>query len=170
MEKNSAKISLGTAICLFIIILLVASLVGMYLYYNKNDVNPIIRTDANGEKVAIEENELTSDLGQNEMFGLININKNTDGTYTLYGGIYEKIDSFSANLSNKGYKKVVVPGDTKYVDYYGNETTIKEIYNGSFPREDNELSAKIYANSTWLLKFEFLNSKCTLIEETNLAA
>ena len=114
-------------------------------------------------------NELTSDLGQNEMFGLINIKKNTDETYTLYGGIYEKIDSFSANLSNKGYKKVVASGDTKYIDYYGNETTIKEVYNGSFPGEDNELSAKIYANSTWLLKFEFLNAKCILIEETNLA-
>lgn len=58
MEKNSAKISLGTAVCLFVIILLVASLIGMYLYYNKNEVNPIIKTDSNSEKVAIEENEL----------------------------------------------------------------------------------------------------------------
>ena len=58
MEKNSAKISLGTAVCLFIIILLIAALVGMYLYYNKNDVNPIIKADSNSEKVAIEENEV----------------------------------------------------------------------------------------------------------------
>ena len=114
--------------------------------------------------------KLTNNLSKNEMFGLINISKNTDGTYTLYGGIYEKINSTSAKLSTEGYRKVVVAEDTKYIDHYGKETTIKGIYNdNNFPREDNELSSTIYANSTWLLRFEFSQSKCTLIEEINLA-
>ena len=58
MEKISAKISLGTAVCRFVIILLVASLFGMYLYYNKSEVNPIIKTDSNSGKVPIEEKEV----------------------------------------------------------------------------------------------------------------
>ena len=58
MEKISAKISLGTAVCMFVIILLVASLFGMYLYYNKSEVNPIIKTDSNSGKVPIEEKEV----------------------------------------------------------------------------------------------------------------
>ena len=40
MEKNSAKISLGTAICIFIIILLIGALGGIFYYYNfVKDVN-----------------------------------------------------------------------------------------------------------------------------------
>lgn len=35
--ENEGKISLGTAICIFIIILLIAILIGVVCYYNKND-------------------------------------------------------------------------------------------------------------------------------------
>ena len=41
-EKKSIKVSLETVVCLFIIVLLIIGLVGMYLYYNKNNSNIIV--------------------------------------------------------------------------------------------------------------------------------
>lgn len=186
-DKKIKSISLGTSVYIFIIMLLIVALgVVYYLGFVKNnqeilalkdEINVLKTQYTNNVEDSNKQNnkektykELTDNLGQNELFGLININKNTDGTYTLYGGIYEKIDSRSAKLSNEAYKKVIVQGHTKYVDYYDNEITIKEIYDQyNFPREDNELESTIYANSTWLLKFEFSKEKCILIEEINLA-
>lgn len=111
MEKNSAKISLGTAVCLFIIILLVASLVSMYLYYNKNDVNSIIKTDANGEKVAIEENELY----KYSDFDLI--------YKSLINTEYNNLESFIT--SDNKIKDIDVSAITLYTEDYLNATGSK---------------------------------------------
>ena len=51
-EKKQIKISLGTVICVFIIILLVIALVGTVIYYNKaQEKNNIVE----GNEIALDE-------------------------------------------------------------------------------------------------------------------
>lgn len=69
-EKKSIKVSLGTVICLFIIMLLIIGLLGMYFYYNKDNSN-IAADKESGVKVnELEKNEasnvLNVELNQNK--------------------------------------------------------------------------------------------------------
>ena len=48
MEEKKVKMSLGTAICIFIIVILIAALIGMYIYFNKNAKNNEV-ADSNGK-------------------------------------------------------------------------------------------------------------------------
>ena len=56
-EKKSIKVSLGTVVCLFIIMLLIIGLVGMYLYYNQDNSNNVADKDSKVEIKELEKNE-----------------------------------------------------------------------------------------------------------------
>ena len=110
-EKNKIKVSFGTVICLFVIILLVISLVCMYLYYNKNNVNTIIKVDSNDEKVAISEKELY----EFSDFELI--------YKSLINTEYNNLKSFIT--SDNKIKSIDVSAITIYTEDYLNATEIK---------------------------------------------
>lgn len=69
-EKKSIKVSLGTVVYLFIIVLLIIGLVGMYLYYNQDDSNSVTEKDSKVETKELEKNEsnnvLNVELNQNK--------------------------------------------------------------------------------------------------------
>lgn len=130
-EKKSIKVSLGTAICIFIIFLLLIVICGMYFYYNnKNDVeenvistkqenninadeiiNDSITSDESTEKQSIKidnNKELVYDANysyknfSNESYYSQNMNK----TYTLkdINVPYININSEDASDANKEIK------------------------------------------------------------------
>ena len=110
-EKKSIKVSLGTVVCLFIIMLLIMGLVGMYLYYNKNNSNIIV-----GKESEVKINE----IGEKEVY------KTSD-----FESIYKSlVDSEYSNLksfitSDNKIKEIRVSGITIYTEDYLNATGIK---------------------------------------------
>ena len=80
-EKKSIKVSLGTTICIIIIVLLVIALFGMWCYYNKRDNNEIKQTN---EYI---ENSNTTIITTKEDTSKPNVNKSfNEGTY-VYSGL-----------------------------------------------------------------------------------
>ena len=65
-EKKSIKVSLGTVICIFIIILLIIALVGMYFYYNnKNSVDKNVISTKAENSINTDENS-SNKIASNE--------------------------------------------------------------------------------------------------------
>ena len=58
MEGKKVGMSLGTAICIFIILLLIAVIIGMYLYYNKDNNVQIANVNANEISANTIENKI----------------------------------------------------------------------------------------------------------------
>ena len=106
-EKKQIKMSLGTSICIFIIILLVIALAGMYLYFNKegkNNVNGIVKVNS---KVGMQEKE-EKDLYKVSDFELIN--------NSLIDAKYNNLKSFIT--SKNEIEEIVVNGITIYTEEY----------------------------------------------------
>lgn len=113
--KNKIKLSLGTVICLFIIVLLIIGLVCMYLYYNKNNTNIIVGKDS---KVKINE------IGEKEVY-------KTSDFESIYKALvdseYINLKSFIA--SENKIKEINVSGITIYTENYLKATGIKLLEN-----------------------------------------
>jgi len=110
-EKKLIKVSLGTVICLFIIVLLIIGLVGMYLYYNKNNSNIIVGNDS---EVKINE------IGEKEVY-------KTSDFESIYKSLidseYSNVKSFIT--SDNKIKEIRVSGITIYTEDYLNATGIQ---------------------------------------------
>ena len=184
----------NNGIYIFIIVLLLCVIAGMWYYYNilKKPVNtkntnttlsPSAHDDSITENTTTPINtntsninyiDITKELPDKEVFYLIDYNENSDGTVTLYGAIYERVDAFSAELKSDTYKKITVSNDVKYKDYYSERATagtmmenIRHIKSDNFDNYD--LPDKIGAWDGLKLDFTFENNKCVLVEEIAFA-
>lgn len=107
-ERKSFKISLGTVICLFVIILLIIALVYMYLQYNKRD---IIK---DGEEIKV------SEIEEKEIY----IPSDFELIYNALTDVeYNNIQDFIT--SENTVKKIDVIGITIYNEEYLNVTETK---------------------------------------------
>lgn len=131
-EKNEVKVRLSTVVCLFIIVLLIIGLVGMYLYYNKNISNTIVGNDSEVKINKIEEKE---------------IDKSSD-----FESIYKAlVDSEYSNLksfitSDNKIKEIRVCGITIYNEDYLNATR------GNLSEDSNE--NKVMGSCIFTVEFE----------------
>lgn len=112
MKKNSVKISLGTAVCMFIIIILIVALLGMWYYYNNNE---IIETNTSSQNVILSSPELI--ISNNNYEEITKEFKGIDclyvtevvkenNTYTLRGVVYTQHTISTKQLEyalEKGY-------------------------------------------------------------------
>lgn len=131
-EKKSIKVSLGTVVCLFIIVLLIIGLVGMYLYYNKNNSNII---DGKDSEVKINE------IGEKEIY-------KTSDFESIYKSLvdseYNNLKSFIT--SDNKIKEIRVSGITIYTEDYLNATGIK--------LTENNTENKVMGSCVFTVEFE----------------
>lgn len=96
-EKKSIKVSLGTVICIFIIILLIIALVGMYFYYNnKNSVDKNVISTKAENSINTDENS-SNKIASNESTEKQSI-KIDDSKDLVYDANYSY-----KNFSNESY-------------------------------------------------------------------
>ena len=118
-EKKSIKVSLGTVVCIFIIVLLVIALVGMYYYYNHNKSNT---HDVNSGVVEKVENNINNEISETKVNKL---DENKDIVYASFSKYsseysysipYINIDSADAKKINdeiESYYKPLVEEEIK---------------------------------------------------------
>lgn len=115
-EKKSKSISLGTAICIFIIIILVAALVGMWLYFNnENKIG-----DKEISQVTVKNEENTNVKEEQNTNKEEELNINSEEVKNLYAKIL-KVQS--------EYSPIKEYSSKTYSFYKSNKTTIENLNN-----------------------------------------
>jgi hypothetical protein len=170
-EKKQMKISLGNAIWIVIIVLLIAVIVGMYVYYNKDNelnnnstkLNEIIKAD----EVIVEKNETISDdvtTEKNEIKNhevvtekndeIISDNQKTfkEGTYVL--GFSEsgggKFNNFFRFIAIQNYIKFY---NGEFVSYLGDDYIIE----GKYEKTENGKIKCYIKGSEYTIDFAIKN-------------
>lgn len=131
-EKKSVKVSLGTVVCLFIIMLLIIGLVGMYLYYNQDNLNSVVDKDSG---VEIKETETIKTIPTSDLTTLsYYINDESANIFYAYiedGYLYYFNESADVNKISEGTFQfmsgiIKYPGDQR-VKKYEALTNIKKM-------------------------------------------
>jgi len=162
MEENERiKISLGTAICIFIIMILILALIGTIIYYNKNDAEKNVEKSNNVEENI---NEITKELEENDENTTIATNVNlVEGTYIR---------------SNKN-KGLPSEGQIKFLK--GNFTLKLGLFeiSGKYDISDKNVKCnlekysfegneeKTLENKNWEINFEIVNDRKVKVKSNN---
>lgn len=131
-EKKEIKMSLGTTICIFIIILLIIALTGMYLYFNKdskNNTNNIAKVDEKVELQQQEENKsdtgLKEDIRDYEYKETITLNNKTHEI----GFVYEEINSKNQDEN--------FPSEELKIFFDGKKVKTYTVYRETWEKQEN---------------------------------
>jgi len=162
MEENERiKISLGTAICIFIIMILILALIGTIIYYNKNDAEKNVEKSNNVEENI---NEITKELEENDENTTIATNVNlVEGTYIR--------SNKNKGLPSEGQIKFLKGNFTLKLGpfeitgiYEISDKNVKcNLENYSF--EGNE--EKTLENKNWEINFEIVNDRKVKVKSNN---
>jgi len=162
MEENERiKISLGTAICIFIIMILILALIGTIIYYNKNDAEKNVEKSNNVEENI---NEITKELEENDENTTIATNVNlVEGTYIR--------SNKNKGLPSEGQIKFLKGNFTLKLGLFEisgkydiSDKNVKcNLENYSF--EGNE--EKTLENKNWEINFEIVNDRKVKVKSNN---
>ena len=149
-DKKTVKVSLGTVICLFIILILIIALIGMWYYYNMIQ-NP--KTDSQNTS-----NLASQDTNSNTNTNLSNVQvkslKLDDNKEWIYDAEYEKkvtANSYSIDFSTYYAKDIIVP----YINI-----------NSSYASASNSEIKKVFDDA--IKEYNTgVNDKLTYIDECN---
>lgn len=121
-QKKTIKVSLGTVICIFIIVLLVIALGAMYYYYNHNQSDT---NDVNSGVVEKVENNINNEISETKVNKVNKLDENKDIVYASFSKYsseysysipYINIDSADAKKINdeiESYYKPLVEAEIK---------------------------------------------------------
>lgn len=125
-EKNSVKVSLGTAICIFIIFILIIVICGMYFYYNNKNTTIVSNEKeniTNSEKPEIINNNISS---VNNEIDNLNIDNDVEVSLSEIENIGNaNIDQLKAFYNKYKGKIIKISG---YVAYWGDKYDLGSEY------------------------------------------
>ena len=128
-EKKKIKVSLGTTICIFIIIILIATIIGMYLFYNKKQET----TSETTNNVTQNINEKVNQVSENQSIeNKANITTTSNNKYSFNEGTYaltlDTDDSILYNLHEVTKNPVAISFASNEFIIYLDENTVKGTY------------------------------------------
>ena len=191
-EKREIKISLGTVICIVIIVILLCALAFVYylgfvkedskeiakpqdneIVFQEEKTNTVIQENEKGQNTEITKYiELTKELNSKDVLYVTKAEKNSDNTYTLYGVVFKCNENANPEyqISNtwtvtNDYRKITVSSDTICIGEYpeDEETTVGKYFNNYGEVELQEVVINTTLIDKYTYSFKFENGKCVKV-------